>query len=149
MATESDGTRSAAAAAKDDEDAKTHPMEYVKATVGAFANVRKKRIADWLFAVKEPADMVDAVDKHLQGTWLDNLALGVSSLAGLVLGHAMGSRLPAKGILPVPFVSLLGLGGVLPALWMQQHLTIRNAVSLGGLFFGVGAFFGARSVQTT
>ncbi|MEZ4448173.1 MAG: hypothetical protein R3B09_01755 [Nannocystaceae bacterium] len=148
MATESDGTRSAASAVKDDEDAKTNSMAYVKATIGAFASVRKKRIAEWLFAVKEPADMVDAVDERLQGTWIDNLALGVSALAGLVLGHATGSRIPAKGVLPVPFISLLGLGGVLPALWMEQHLTIRNAVSLGGLFFGVGAFFGARSVET-
>lgn len=149
MATESDGTRSAAAAAKDDEDAKSHLMDYVKATIGAFANVRKAKIAGWLFSVEQPSQMVDVVDERLQGTWIDNVLLAGSSLAGLVLGHAAGSRLPAGGLLPFPFISLLGLGGFLPAFWMKAHMTWRNAVSLGGLFFGVGAFFGARSVQTT
>ncbi|MEZ4448289.1 MAG: hypothetical protein R3B09_02335 [Nannocystaceae bacterium] len=140
---ENNGVKAAAAA---DAAVTANMMTYFKEALRAIEGVNRKDVADWLSKFSSFEAMVDGVRTKLQGTWQDSLALMASSLAGLFLGHTVGKKLPAGGGLPIPFVSLFGLVGVIPGLWMKQPLVIRNVFTLGGALFAAGAALGAKSV---
>ncbi|MCA9634917.1 MAG: hypothetical protein KC420_02675 [Myxococcales bacterium] len=130
-------------AASVEDDATENVMRYFGRAVDRFREGRRKEVVQWLLQSESTEDMLRRVDELRRGTWRDDLALGASALAGLGLGHFAGSKLPAKLLGPLPFISLFGLVGVLPALWSNETQTVRSVFGLGGLLFGAGAVLGA------
>ena len=132
-------------AKRDDAAIKGNYMQYFKAALEGIEGVHRKAIAEWLGSFATFDAMVDGVKTRLQGTWKESVGLMASAVTGLFAGHAIGRRLPA-GDLPFPMISLLGLVGVIPGLWMKQPWPIRNALTLGGTLFAAGAYLGSKSV---
>jgi len=99
---------------------------------------RRRRLAVSIFESESVEEVAEKVDKIERGTWFDNLMLGGSAIAGVVLGYKLQELIDirARG---VPVTGLLGLGGVVPGLAMESTLTARNVVGLGGLLFLTGA----------
>ncbi len=119
-------------------------MAYFKKAVSEYHDAEEQRIADWLLQSTGTKDMVQRVGTLMRGSWRSDVALGASAVAGLGLGHLAGSLLPAS-LGPVPYIALLGLGGLLPRFLTRQSMISRNVFQLGGLLFGAGAFLGSRS----
>ena len=99
---------------------------------------RKRRAAVAMFESESVEEVSEKLDKLRRGTWVDNLILGASAVAGGLIGfHAQRVvDIRAGG---VPVTGLLGLGGVVPGLAMNRTMTARNTLGLGGLLFLAGA----------
>jgi xanthosine utilization system XapX-like protein len=89
---------------------------------------------------QDPEQFMISLNRILRGSLLDNAILGFSAVAGISMGTIFG-RLTrgVKSIGPVPAIALLGLLGVIPGALMNETVTVRNTLSLGGLMFSAGA----------
>ena len=126
-----------------EDEASRNWLAYFRKAVSEYHDEEQKRVAEWLLKSKTSHDMVARVSTLMRGSWKNDVALGGSAIAGLSLGHLAGSLLPAS-LGPIPYVALLGLGGLLPGLLTRQSQIARSVFQLGGLMFGAGAFLGAR-----
>jgi len=99
---------------------------------------RKRRAAVAFFESESVEEVSEKIDKLRRGTWVDNLILGASAVAGGVIGFHT-QRVADIRAGAVPITGLLGLGGVVPGLAMNRSMTARNTLGLGGLLFLAGA----------
>ena len=127
-----------------EEDAAGNLLSYLRKAVSEYQDKEQQRVAEWLLRSSSTEHMVRRVGTLMRGSWKSDLALALSSVAGLGLGYVGGSLLP-MGVGPVPYIAALGLAGLLPGLLTRQGLIPRNVFHLGGLMFGAGAIVGKRS----
>ena len=86
-------------------------------------------------SVEEVAEKIYAIHR---GTVLDNLILAGAAVGGMLAGYKVQGAVDIRvGGAPVP--GLLGLVGVGAGAVLENSLTARNAVGLGGMLFLAGA----------
>jgi len=127
-----------------EDDAAENLLSYLRKAVSEYQDKEQQRVAQWLVRSSSTEDMVRRVGTLMRGSWKSDLALALSSVAGLGLGYVGGSLLPA-GLGPIPYIAAIGLGGLLPGILTRQGLIVRNVFNLGGLMFSAGSVLGARS----
>lgn len=89
---------------------------------------------------QDPEKFMISLNRILRGSLLDNVVLGFSAVAGLTAGTILGRvTRGVKSIGRVPVVALVGLLGIIPGALMNETVTVRNTLSLGGLMFSAGA----------
>lgn len=136
--------RSVTMAEDTERHARKNVIKYLGEALKRYEEGENAEAAKWLAEAKDEKDLVRRTTTLMRGTWHDNVAMAVSSIAGLVAGFFGGRVFDAKIVGPVPVVSLLGLLGFGGGILMRGTLTMRNVIGLGGALFTAGAILGAK-----
>ena len=126
-----------------EEHARKNAMKYFLDLTADYRKGERRRAANYLMKAQSVEEFFERAEALMRGTWRDNAVLGASALGGLALGYVAGRNLPWK-VGPMPAVAGLGLAGVVPSLLLDDTITTRNVLNLGGLLFIAGTWFGAK-----
>ena len=112
--------------------------DYVKRLADARAEVRRAQDqadAEYVCAVRE--EMGARMAEYRRGHWYDLGAIVTSGISGFVAGYIIQKKTDVR-IKGAPVVALAGIPGIVAGTILDESMTARASLAVGGALFMVG-----------